>query len=163
MANLFASDVKLADPLKPALAGYNRQAQGSLTAALGSGLEQGRTSARASGRVMGDYAGKELGRASSLASRGIENSLTGSLGQTSLKDMLAAREHQKKLALAKEIGDLMSPSLAQEILGGLSQGVNTGTQGYSLYQALNQPSRGQGVAVPNAASYYDPEYGTITR
>lgn len=136
MGNLLASDVKLADTLKPVLGGYNKKAQGSLSDALGRATSQGVRSASASGRTMGDYTGQALGRANTQASQNIENSLAGSLGQTTLQDTIAQREHEKKMALAKEIGDMMSPSMAQEVLGGLSQGVNLGTQAYGLSQAL---------------------------
>ena len=138
MGNLLASDVKLADQLKPVIGGYNKTAQTSLADALGRSTAQGKKSAVASGRSMGGYAGEAVGRASTKSSQGIENSLAGILGQTTLNDTIAQREHEKKMALAREIGDLMSPSAAEEVLGGLSQGVNLASQGTSLYQALGQ-------------------------
>jgi|SRR5712671_7871911 len=140
MANLLASDVKLADTLKPVLSGYNRKAQGSLSDALGAGLGQAKTSSRASGRAFGNYTGQTLGRANTMASQNIENSLAGSLGATSLKDVMAEREFQKKMALAREIGDQMQPGQLEQILGLVGQGANAGMQGYGLYNSLQGPA-----------------------
>jgi hypothetical protein len=135
---LTAGDVKLVDPLKDPLSGINKKSQGSLQSALGRIQAQSLASGRASGRGKSSYIPQELNRASTIGSRGIEDTLYGSLGSVSLKDTLAALEHQRNLALVNEIGDNMSPSLLQEILGGLGAAGQAGANVSGIYNSLGK-------------------------
>lgn len=152
MAFMTASDVKLANPLKPVLGGYAQKGQGSLAEALGRIGNQAKTSSAASGRIQGDYQPFALGQANTLASRNINDVLGGVLGGTSYNDAKAQQEFERQMSLAREIGDINSPSLAEEILGGLSGGVNLGAKGKGLYDALSQYRRAPSVS-PQAYNY----------
>lgn len=142
---LLASDVKLADPLKAPLGQINAGGQKSLADALGTLDTGARTSAKASGRVMGGYTGQALGRANTAASRGIEDRVGGVLGGASLQDTQNEREFQANMALANELGGLMSPTMLQEILGGLGGAAQTGGQFASLYNALGKGSGAKNI------------------
>lgn len=135
---LMAGDVKLLDPLKAPLGGINQQGQNSLADALGKSKAQARTSQIVSGRPKGQYIGEVLGRANTMASRGIEDAVAGTLGGASLKDLQNEQEFQRNMALAQELGDLNSPSVWQEILSGLGGGAGTALQFKGLYDALNR-------------------------
>jgi hypothetical protein len=119
MAFLTAGDIKLADPLKDPLSGVGAKRQMSLEEMLGRVSKRNRAGQIASGRPMGEYTGRELGFAGDISGRGIEDALYGSLGGASYKDVVNEQEHQRKLALARRIGKAMSPSVGQEILGGI--------------------------------------------
>lgn len=154
-----ADKVKLLDPLKGQLGGYAKSGQNSLSDALGTLNNQATTSAQASGRVMGDYQGQALGRANTMASRGINDSVAGLLGGASLKDAQSQQEFEQKMALAREIGAMNSPTMLQEIIGGISGGANVAGQGASLYQALGNRGGGGGSSsgsLPPNLSLYDP-------
>lgn len=138
MAFMTAENTKLLDPLKGTYAGYNQAGQNSLADALGTLTNQAKTSQLASGRVQGQYIPQALGRANTMASQGITNSLGGALGDASLKDAQSQQEFERQMALAREIGSINSPNTLQEIIGGLSGAAGTIGSGASLYQALNR-------------------------
>lgn len=135
---LVAGDVKLADPLRKPLGAIGAKAQTGLADALGRLRTRAQTSKVVSGRPQGGYEDQALEQAGTMAGRGIDDSLYNVLGSGSLQDVKSQQEYQRKMALAKEIGDMMSPSTAEEILGGLSQGVNLGAKGKGIYDALGQ-------------------------
>jgi hypothetical protein len=135
---LFAGDIKLNDKLRDPLAAINKSSQDKLTAALGTIGTRQKTSNMASGRVMGEYAPAELARAGTQASTSIEDQLLGALGGTSYSEHLKEQEHQRDLALAKEIGSLNAPSTLQQVLGGLGGVANVAGQFGSLYKGLSK-------------------------
>jgi len=135
-----AGDVKLIDSLRDPLKTIRNKSQGSLSDFLGKIGAQQKTSATASGRVPSAYAPAELGRAGTRASTGIEDMLSNALGGTSYDEILKQKEHERNMALAKEIGDLQSPSTWEQVLSGLGGGARAGGQFYSLYNSLNRPS-----------------------
>lgn len=137
---LFAGDIKLAQPLKDPLSQIGVQSQGNLADALGKIRSRATTSSRASGRPQGVYQGQAIDRAGASAGRGINDALYGALGTTSYNDFRNQQQFERQMALAKEIGDKMSPSTAEEVLGGLSQGVKLGAKGAGIYQALGNGS-----------------------
>jgi len=156
---LTAGNVKLIDPLKDPLTGINKRAQGSLQAALGRIQGQSLASGRASGRISGSYIPQELNRASTMGSRGIEDTLYGGLGGASLKDMLAAQEHQRNLELVNEIGGELSPSILQQIFGGLGAAGQAGAGISSIYSSLNKKQPTNTSIYPGYAKIPDFGYG----
>lgn len=156
---LLASDVKLADPLKKPLAGIGAQGQSALATALGKLRMQATESNRVSGRPQGTYQDFALNQAGEQAGRGINDALYGALGGVSYQDLKNQKEYERQMALAKEIGDKMSPSVAEEILGGLTQGVNLASKGKGIYDALGQSKPSGGGSNPlslGSSSGFDP-------
>lgn len=145
MPLMTAGSVKLLDPLKASFGAINTGGQKSLADALGTLGTQARTGQMASGRAMGGYTGQALGRANTMASQGIENTLGGTLGASSLQEMKAQQEHQRNLALARLVGEQNSPSTLMEVLGGLGNAAQSGAALYGAYK--NRPM------VPPSYSY----------
>ena len=138
MAFMTANDVKFADPLKDPLSRIGAKSQGNLEAQLGRIASRNRQGQTVNGRPVGEYTGATLDQAGSMAGRGIEDALYGSIGNASYQDALNAQEHERQLALAKRIGAAYKPSTAQEVLGGIGlAGQVAGplmSAGKSLYQ-----------------------------
>lgn len=135
-APITAKDVRLIDPLKKTVGGYAQAGQSSLADALGKINNQITASQIASGRQPGQYTGQALTRADILASRGINDTAAGVLGQTSLKDTQNEQAFQDNMALAREIGALNSPSLIQEILGAVNGTADAAGKAKALYDAI---------------------------
>jgi len=140
VAFLGAGGVKLIDQLRDPLQQINTQGQNNLQGILQRIGTRQTASSKASGRVQGQYAPQELARSGGIASRGLEDTLAGALGGASLDEVRKQQEHQRNLALVRQIGDLMSPSILQQVLAGLGGGAKAGAQGYALYSALHQPT-----------------------
>lgn len=152
MAFMTAGDVKLADPLKETYSGIGAKRQASLEEMLGRVKSRNRASQIASGRPMGSYTAPTLDFAGTSAGRGVEDALYGSLGGASYKDVINDQEHQRKIALAKRIGSLMSPSLAQQILGGIGMAgqvapalIGAGKSIYGSFQGSQNPTVGSNL------------------
>lgn len=135
---LGAADIGLSDPLKDPLGKIAGQTQGNLSNALGRIKGQAATSSIASGRPVGQYQGEAIGRANTLASRGINDALGGTLGGASLKDKQNQIEFENNMALANEIGALNAPNLLQQVLGGVGGAANTGLKFKGLSDALGK-------------------------
>lgn len=138
MAFMTAGAIKLRDPLKDPLSGISQQRQSSLQDTLGRITANSRASQAASGRPMGEYAGYALGNANTLASRGIDDSLYGVIGNTSYKEDRADRDHLRKIELAKKLGKMNSPSTLQEIIGGIGSLGPLIPAGQSLYRSMQR-------------------------
>lgn len=141
---LFAGDIKLTDALKDPLKKTAKVGQDRLSSALGRVNDRFAAGASASGRPVGEYAPAEIGRAGELASRGIDDRLLGVLGQGSYGDYKGQRDFDRQMALAEEIGGLLSPSLAQEIFSGIGSAAQLGGQAYGLSKALGGRGGGGG-------------------
>lgn len=154
-----ADQVLLSDPLKAPLGQISQKGQGSLADALGKVSAQASTSQIASGRPRGQYIGQALGRANTMASRGIEDSVAGALGGASLKDYQNQKEFEQNMALANEIGALNSPSLIQQILGGANSAAQGAGEFKGLYDALGRKGSSGGSSYRDTGpslNYYDP-------
>ena len=147
---LFAGDVKLGKPLNQALAPIATRSQGRLQDVIGRVSARNRSGQVASGRPRGEYADFALGQAGDIASRGIDDSLLGVLGNTSYKDTLSQRDHLQQVALAKMLGSMAKPSSLQEIVGGVGMLGNIIPAASSLYKSYK--GRGTGPVPFGAAS-----------
>lgn len=142
MAFTTAGDVALLDPLKDPLAAIKRKRQSALDAELGKISSQATESMRGRGVSRSDYIPQEISRAGGMASRGIEDTLLGALGGASYDELQKKQEHDRNLALAREIGSLSAPSLLEQILGGLGGAAGAGAQFGSLFSALGKKKKG---------------------
>lgn len=159
MAFMSAGGIKLRDPLKQPLGAIGAQRQSSLQDALGGITERSRASQMASGRPQGQYTGQALGMANTLASRGIDDSLYGLIGEASYGEDRADRDHLRMVSLAKKYGNAMKPSTMQEILGGVGAiggAIAPGLANYRSYQNRALP-QGGGSNPLSLNSYSEPD------
>lgn len=140
MAFMTGSSVKLRDSLKDPLSAIGGASQGRLQDVLGRITAQGQAGQMASGRPTGQYMGQMMGQANTLASRGIDDSLYGVIGNASYGQDRADRDHIRQMALAKKLGGMMKPNAMSEILSGIGSLGKLIPAGTSLYNAMgSQP------------------------
>ena len=152
---LFGSDVELLGQLKEPLSGISRKRRGSLEESLGRISGQLQRNAGIAGRPQSDYIPQELTRASERSLQDVDNALLGVLGEGSLQDYNDEQDYQRNIKLAKEIGSILSPSIIQQIAGGLGGAGNAALQFKSLYDSLGRQPRTSSGLPPNL-SLFDP-------
>lgn len=150
---LFSGDVKLNKSLLDPINKIGQKSRASLEGALGRVQGRNRAGQEASGRTQGEYTGQELGRASTMANRGVEDTLAGALGGASYDELMAEQEHQRNLALANEIGKSSKPGLLEEVLGGIGATAPLLLTGSSLYKNRRKPTQN----LPPKLSLFDSE------
>ena len=116
---LLASGINLNDALKDPLSDIGRNSSGRLETALGRVKGRFNTGSMVSGRPQSQYFDEQIGNAETMGQRGIEDALYGVLGGSSYQQQIAERDHARKMALAKKLGSINSPSTLQEVLGGI--------------------------------------------
>ena len=160
MAFLGAGDVKLLDnyDLKSSLKKTNKGVQDRLQEALGRiGSRQAISSGAYAGRVRGEYAPQELQRAGQQESAGIEDQLTRLLSEGSYDEAVKQNEHEKDLALAREIGNLNKGSSAQELLAALGEAGQLGGTAYGMYRNRQRDTS----ITPNANGSLSPNFSLL--
>jgi hypothetical protein len=104
----------------------------------------------------GGYTDTTLSKGENISQAGLKSGLEGVLGETGYGDWKAERDYQQNMALAKRIGDLMAPSLLEQVLGGLGGGAQAGGQMYGLFKGFSKPSSTQYAETGPMMNYYDP-------
>lgn len=153
---LMAGDVKINKDLSNALGGIGDQQQKSVSDIYAKKRSQLMADARPNAGVLapGSYASDRLNTGEGQSMANLRGSLESVLGNTAYADKKSEREYQQNYELAKRIGDLMSPSVYEQVLSGLGGGAQAGGQFYGLYNALNRPQ----VASAPRTNYSDLGY-----
>lgn len=138
---LLASDVKLPSNLTTVLGQQGQGAQNSLNDVYSRIKSQFGADQKARGVRSGDpndYFSSRIGTGQNMSNLGLRGGLESVLGDTGYKDTLSERDYQQNYELAKRIGDLMSPSILEQVLGGLGGGAQAGGQFYGLYDKFQK-------------------------
>lgn len=117
---LTADSVKLDTGLTEQLDPIAKQSKGRLASSLGTIRGRAASDATGASKAPGGYADTQIGMASARGNRNIDNGLYSVLGGGAYKDAQSQRENAQQMELAQMYGDLMSPTMLEEILGGAS-------------------------------------------
>jgi hypothetical protein len=150
---LFAGNVKLSSDLSKSLNPIRKKSRANLSEALGEMGTRAESGRQATGRIQGSYAQDELAAAGDMAGRRIDDTVGNVLGTASLQDFQNAQEHERQMALAKEIGDMFKPNRVQEIARFLGHTAESAPAFRSLYDTYRSvPRNGSSGSLSNSLS-----------